>query len=75
MAAINVVCFNIFMQRVVTKLTAGLNGCSKRGRVSQIRFDTPPALLSGSRRSMFDSKDDLTELEMEFALDVLNTDG
>jgi len=63
------------MQRVVKKLTAGLNGCSKRGGVSQTGFDVPSALLSGSRRPMFDSKDDLTELEMEFALDVLNTDG
>jgi hypothetical protein len=63
------------MQRVVTKLTADLNVYSKRGRVSQTRFDVPPALLPGSHRLMFDSKDDLTELEMEFALDVLNTDG
>jgi hypothetical protein len=75
LAAINGVCFNIFMQRVVAKLTAGLNGCSKRGRVSQTRYDVPPARLSGTQRPMFDSKDDLTELEMEFALDVLNTDG
>jgi len=63
------------MQRVVTKLTVGLNRCSKRGGARQTRFDVPAALLSGSRRLMFDSKDDLTELEMEFALDVLNTDG
>jgi hypothetical protein len=63
------------MQRVVTKLTAGLNVCSKRGRVSQTRFDVSPALLSGSCKPMFDSKDDLTELEMEFALYIFNIDG
>jgi len=63
------------MQRVVTKLTAGLNRYSKQGGARQTRFDVPPSLLSGSRRLMFDSKDDLTELEMEFALDILNTDS
>jgi len=63
------------MRRVATKLTAGLNRCSKRGGARQTRFDVPPALLLGSRSLMFDSKDDLTELEMEFTLDVLNRGG
>jgi hypothetical protein len=63
------------MRHVVTKLTAGLNGCSVRGRVSETWIDVPSALLSESCRPMFDSKDDLTELQMEFAVDVLNTDG